>query len=173
MSDAQFWEQVGRVYVDSENVRENRQAWLKAFRSTRAQRHCLMTSEEAEEFRALPAESTVWCGCLNAEELDGVSVTTDRGVASWVAARYARLEGGTGFLVEASVRREDVMACVSRRGEHELLVLPEHVRERKIVDRISPARARRGPNAFAKDTGALRYAKKNAPLRRGVFIAAA
>jgi hypothetical protein len=134
LTDEQYWEQAGRLYVDSENVAETWPLWLLVFGSKRPGREQLMDADEREAMATLPESFTVWCGCTDARQLDGMSWTIERSVAQWFARRYESLRDERGMVVQGTARRDDVLAHFLRRKEAEVLLYPEKVTNRRVVE---------------------------------------
>jgi len=69
----------------------------------------------------LPAWIPVFQGHTN-ESHDGWSWTTNKSTAEWFAQRFADFEDATPVVTSGTVRRCDVLAFFTRRGENEILV---------------------------------------------------
>ena len=78
---------------------------------------------------ALPEQVEIFQGHTHRRD-DGWSWTTERAVAVWFAHRFALLEGARPRLSRAFVSRSNVTAYLLSRGESEVLVPPECVKER-------------------------------------------
>ena len=83
------------------------------------------TDEDSKEmYDKLPSEVKVYRGVLtddiNIDKL-GVSWTTDKKVAEMFALRFARL-GGTPWLMEGEVYKEDILYFTNAREESEVLI---------------------------------------------------
>jgi hypothetical protein len=126
--DDWWWKLVAEVWVDSENIRENREVWDVILRgdSRRGPSGAMMNDDEYAELRAMDETFTVWQGCTS-ERDDGWSWTIDKEKAEWFAERFAKLEHAGPRLREATVRRDDVIAYFTGRNESEILIDPEDV----------------------------------------------
>lgn len=125
----EFWQLVADVWTDSENVWQNAEAWRDLLERAGAdERRWMMDEEEADALAVMPDEITVWRGCIAGQNEDGFSWTIDREKAEWFAKRFASAQRGEGRVIEGRVKRVDVIAHFTGRGESEIVVLPENVR---------------------------------------------
>jgi hypothetical protein len=125
MNDAQYWELLGDIWVDSENIWQNEAAWLDCFHSTRPGSQGMMDDDERALLDTMPPKLTIYRGFTHPERVDGLSWTLNRERAEWFAHRLAR-EGNPRYLATAVVKTADVLAHFTGRGEEEIVVLPEH-----------------------------------------------
>ena len=83
------------------------------------------TDEDSKEmYDKLPSEVKVYRGVLTDDRLKynlGVSWTTDKKVAEMFALRFAKL-GGTPYLMEGEVNKEDILYFTNAREESEVLI---------------------------------------------------
>jgi hypothetical protein len=124
---AAYWDAVGSVWRDSENVHELwdswRRVWLGANRSHGIQgREHVMSRLDYEALQAMPDVIEIFHGEEHPDRI-GMSWTLDEGVARWFAKRFTR----AGRLYRGRVRKSDVIAYFTQRGEEEILVAPELV----------------------------------------------
>lgn len=129
MSDQEFWSLVANVWMDSENIRENYEAWDRLLRLDRSGQHHLMDDKDREGFAAIPVRGgwvTIWQGHTT-ERDDGWSWTMSREKAVWFARRFALMEGGQAVLTKGRIRKSRILAYFAGRGEEEVLAAPEHV----------------------------------------------
>ena len=127
MTDAEFWTGLRGVWIDSENIQAFAVEWADLWGSERGSREVLMTAEEAGLLAAMGDEFTVWQGHTT-ERTDGWSWTVNPATAKWFANRFAALEGGEAVVSRGRIRRSDVVAYFTSRGENEILVNPSSVR---------------------------------------------
>ena len=128
VTDAQWWELVAHVWIDSENIRELPDVWDSILRADRLGRHAMMHDYERKAFDELPAVIDVYQGCTDQRD-DGWSFTTKRETAVWFADRFALLEKAKPRLRTGQVAKTNVTAYLTRRNESEILVAPEFVIE--------------------------------------------
>jgi predicted ABC-type ATPase/DNA-directed RNA polymerase specialized sigma24 family protein/8-oxo-dGTP pyrophosphatase MutT (NUDIX family)/curved DNA-binding protein CbpA len=121
MSDEEFWENVGSIWVDSENIWQNQDVWSDILTSDRPGREKIMTAEELQDFNNLPDEITVYRGHIKGKNKDGLSWTTSEEKARWFANRLASGKD-VPEVAEGTVKKSDVIAHFTRRGESEIVV---------------------------------------------------
>lgn len=124
IDDATYWELVGSVWVDSENIWQNRQEWdvlLHGLREKDEAQH-MMDDEEREFLAQLPEQIKVYRGAVDQVNDDGLSWTLDEAKATWFARRFDREHLGEAVVVHGWVAKEDVLAYFGGRGESEIVV---------------------------------------------------
>lgn len=104
--------------VEFPNVDDNITApeFVRIFR--KAEKSLLMDDDELRQYLALPEQITVYRGIRGRGSLKALSWTIDIEQAEWFARRW----GKNGKVYSAIVRREDVLAVFTSRGESELVV---------------------------------------------------
>jgi len=116
-------DKIAEAYISEEfplNLFESWDVVLELFKSIEE-----TTDEDSKEtYDKLPSEVKVYRGVLtddiNIDKL-GVSWTTDKKVAEMFALRFARL-GGTPWLMEGEVYKEDILYFTNAREESEVLI---------------------------------------------------
>lgn len=145
MSDADYWELLGSIWTDSENIWQMEDLWLEYLDSDRGDRTQIMGISEtpddvaasnAKTYSELPSEVEVYRGFSLEERQQGLSWTTNRKVAEFFARRLSQ-QGDHPQIVHGRVSKSDVIACFNDRNEEELVVLPENV-EVFCVESIGP-----------------------------------
>jgi hypothetical protein len=129
MTDREYWEQLGGIWTQSENIWQNRDQWKKLLTSDRPERQFIMSEDERKAFAALPDEFNVYRGGHSRRNVRGLSWTLDSERAEWFANRL--LLGGQPVLLSGWVAKSDVIAHFLDRGEQEIVVLPENVKRQK------------------------------------------
>lgn len=132
LSDADYWRLVSEVWIDSENIVETAELWNTLLTSTRGERDAIMTEDERSRLAAMDTTLTIYQGHTDLRD-DGWSWTLNRDTAVWFAERFAMMEGGRAMLSTAVVERGDVYAYFTRRGENEILISSDCVKERTGV----------------------------------------
>ncbi len=124
----QYWELLGEVYIDSENVWQNRDEWLALLQVNLPGRE-MMTDEKdravftlAPEAGGLLDETVVYRGYRHEDGLDGFSWTLNKATAKWFARRFPH-QGGIATVATGKVARDNVIAYLTGRGELEILAL--------------------------------------------------
>lgn len=104
--------------VEFPNVDDNISAleFVKIFR--KAEKVLLMDDDELKQYLDLPDKLTVYRGIRGRGSLKALSWTTDRNQAEWFAKRWNK----GGQVYSATVKKEDVLAVFSSRGESEIVV---------------------------------------------------
>lgn len=129
MTDQEYWSLLGTIIVDSENLwqMDTLLRVLLVNPQRQPSRHLIMNQEEQDTLSALPDEFPVWRGC-QWKNRNGLSWTLDKEKAIWFAKRFnqkPRLHSGT-------VAKSDVIAHFLGRGEQEILVPHNKVRDKKL-----------------------------------------
>jgi hypothetical protein len=126
-----YWDLVGSVWVDSENIFESFSEWCELWGENSKDRVHAMNEDEREAFAALPDTITVYRGVSREDAIDGLSWTTDKQKALWFARRLNTKES-TPMLAKGKVSKQDVLAHFLGRNESEVVVLPDDVRNVKV-----------------------------------------
>ncbi len=126
--DKVYWELVGDVWVDTENPWQWGEDLRTILLADRPHREYIMDEDDRIALAAMPDEITVYRGYTPAvRNLRGWSWTTWRDKAKWFAQRFDTI-CGKGRVARGTVRKEDVIAFLNRRGESEILVDPQKVK---------------------------------------------
>jgi hypothetical protein len=124
LSDAEYWQLLGEVWMDSESLRDEQRLIAKHLTSDRPERHHLMTEEERAVLAGLPDQLTVYRGRKrNVKSVVGWSWTLSEEKGRWYACRFYE----PGYLVTGSVAKADVVAYFGRRNEAEVVASPKCV----------------------------------------------
>lgn len=123
IDDNTFWSLVSDVWIDTENAWQNIGSWSEIFASDRASQHSLMNEDELQLFHSLPDTLTIYRGCRRDINEDGLAWTLDEQRAHWFAERFSNDDG---VVLTRTVSKKDVVALFTRRGEQEVIVLPEY-----------------------------------------------
>ncbi len=115
----EYWEMVGDVWTACENIHQNLSLWRTTWQSREPGREHAMTDEEYKAHGCLGDETTVWRGTAHRRSIQGLSWTTDKAKAEWFARRFPAY--GAPLLATGTVKREDVLATILRRDEHEVV----------------------------------------------------
>jgi hypothetical protein len=124
LTDAEYWELLGGVYIDSENLRRHGTILHKLLTSNRPHREQMMNGRERAHFRKLSARITIYRGYAH-RNAAGWSWTLDKAKAVWFARRTL---AGKPQLATGKVKKKDVIAYFSRRKEKEIVVDPKKVK---------------------------------------------
>ena len=138
-----YWELLGEIWIDSENIFQNRDEWRDVLEQTyddeQKHWHHMSRPEDRVVFTLTPEKgglldhTLIFRGYSDEDGLDGFSWTLDRARAKWFARRRNR-EGQTPLVAEALVARADVLAYHTGRDEQEIVALPECVVVNKVEE---------------------------------------
>lgn len=128
MGDAEYWETLGNIWTDSENIWQNLEEWQEALTSERPCRTAIMSPEDQAVLEALPDTIHVYRGARTGFNEDGLSWTLSRDRAQWFALRGVREDDDEPVVIHGRVQKEDVVGYFSGRNEAEIVVAdPEDV----------------------------------------------
>jgi hypothetical protein len=120
MDDKQFWEELGSIWTDSENIWQNKSEWEDYLWSDRPDREYMMDENDREEFEKLPQTFTIYRGYTKGKNEDGFSYSLDKSKAEWFAARF----GGSKKDVKTVVaNKKDCLGYFNNRNEKEIIYL--------------------------------------------------
>lgn len=133
-TDEEYWDLLGSIWTDSENIRQNEGAWRLAMTSDRPGRDTMMDAEErAVLYEDLEWQVDVYRGFCYPGRERGMSWTHNRVVAKFFARRLAQHDQ-TKYLATGRVRRDKILAYFDGRSEYEVVVLPEDVKDIEITE---------------------------------------
>jgi hypothetical protein len=118
-SDGRYWELLGEIWVNSENIWQNLREWRGCLKSKRLNQHLFMSIEDFETFRILPEELTIYRGYGCEANMSGMSYTLILDKALWFAQRF----GQNGGVLKKQIKKEDAFAYMNSRGEQEIILL--------------------------------------------------
>ena len=64
----------------------------------------------------------------------GLSFTLNKDKAIWFAERFAQAGVSQAILIEAVVKRDDILSIFLNRDEEEVIVNPEDIKIKKIIE---------------------------------------
>ena len=114
---------LGEIWVEQENPNGDVNVSIKeAIRWFKmADKRYLMCPEDYDIYINLPDEIEVYRGVSRGREKDGLSYTRNKEKAEWFQGRFATDEN-KGFLIKATISKDDVLAYFNTRGEEELVI---------------------------------------------------
>ncbi len=139
LSDEDYWSAVADTWHYSDPQPLTAEQWRRLWLADRPGRGLVMTAGEREALVALPERVTVHRGVNFWNDAGGISWmswTRDRDTAHRVALRVPGYED-RGWVISGTVLRHRILALFHGRREWEIVVEPEHVRERSW-DRAEP-----------------------------------
>jgi len=137
LDDGTYWEQLGQLWTDSENIFEAEALWRRLLRepSRIASRELMMTVEEREYLDGLPDHITVYRGYSHPGRNNGMSWSLSRDVAHRFAFRFT--SDTPGKVVRREITKDEVIAYFEGRGEQEIVLAPR--RRQKGASKIKAA----------------------------------
>lgn len=115
-----YWELVGQVWRESENIFENPTAWEKLWGSTIDGRHACMSTKDLQIFNSLPKQLVVWRGASNKNGIAGLSWTLNENKAAWYARRF-RTDPNVPVVAKGLLLKRDILAYFGERHESEIV----------------------------------------------------
>lgn len=89
---------------------------LKLFK--KANKNLIMNSKEKIKMKSLPDEVKIYRGTHKKNNYKALSWTDNYESALWFSKRYS----GDGYVLEALIKKEDILACFNERNENELII---------------------------------------------------
>lgn len=127
LSGFAFSQMARSVWIDSESIGYNQDAWLALF-TEHIDAVAFMGPDDTAALAAMPLDAEgclqIFRGC-DPDALDGMSWTTDYDLAY----RFAHRRRSEPVLLTGRVARSDVLAYTDARSEAEVIVRPETVRD--------------------------------------------
>jgi hypothetical protein len=131
VTDKTYWEILGFVWKDSENLYQFHHKLPKLLRDPRPGRMAMMDEQEHQLLKVLPNRFVVYRGHQFKNKL-AFSWTLSQSKARWFALRFP----GRCAVIRASIRKQDVIAVFLERNEFEIVVDPQALTEIKTVGAI-------------------------------------
>jgi len=129
LTDRQWFELMGMVWVDSENLWQVQVRWFLRQKHGWA-RKWLGDADGATAVKALHPQMTVYRGCSKGNAI-GWSWTLDHQKAEWFAKRFA-FNGEEPTVLHGKIQRERIIAGIWSRGESEVICDPLQVRVERV-----------------------------------------
>lgn len=128
MSDKTFWELFGSVWIDSENLWQVKKLIKIVFSINRPGIENMMDESEKLFFESLPEEVVVYRGHQSVNK-NGYSWTLSYWKAKWFASRFNKSKNS---VAKGVVKKQDIIAALTRRGEFEIVLKPENIKQIKF-----------------------------------------
>jgi len=119
LPDAKYWSLLSSIWTDTENGWQNIEQWRELFGSSRPSRNFLMDEDEQFAFDNLSEKFTVFRGCQEGINEDGISWTLKREKAQWFANRFQK----DGVVLEKVINKQHAVALFIGRNESEVVVI--------------------------------------------------
>lgn len=121
VTPAKYWQMLSAIWIDSENIWQNKAVWRGLWKSLQPERENAMEPDELEALAKLPDDVRVYRGiCGPPCDKAGLSWTTDLQKAEYFSRRFQR-SGKTSRVIYGRVARKDIMAYLLSRGEFEVI----------------------------------------------------
>jgi len=132
MGDRDYWQALGSLWLETENLHEDQAEWIAALTASRPGRaQWLMDETERAALAGLDEQLTVYRGFRRPGKHLAPSWTLDRARAEWFARRP--LDRNKGYVATTTVAKSSVMAYFTGRGEQEIVLEPGHLPEPQIT----------------------------------------
>jgi hypothetical protein len=112
-----YWQLLTQVWIDTENQYAYLKDWKKLLSADRGDRNDMMNDEDKESLRLLPEEVTIYRGCQEGLNENGLSWTLDKSKAEFFANRF----GKKGIILERKIPKSEIVALLTVRGETEVI----------------------------------------------------
>jgi hypothetical protein len=130
VTDTQYWEMLGQLWADCENIWQNGVLWSIALHLPRKNRERIMNKKERAALAKLCPVFTLYRGSCAPDKMgSGMSWTLNREQAEWFAQRFNQGGKRDMYLHTATVKRKDVIAYLTVRNENEIVVMPENLND--------------------------------------------
>ena len=117
---SRFWDLVGHVWQESENIRQNLSKWKRLWGMRIEGRRACMSEKDISTFDALPEQIEVWRGTSYKRCIDGLSWTLDQEKAICFAQRFCA-RPRVPLVAKGIVNKGDVLAYFGERNESEIV----------------------------------------------------
>jgi hypothetical protein len=138
MSDRDYWQALGSLWLDTENLHEYQDEWVDALTANRPGRaQWLMDGNENAVLAGLDDQVTVHRGFRRPGRHLAPSWTLDRARAEWFARRAVD-RGTGGYLATVTVPKSSVIVYFAGRNEQEIVLDPGQLPEPRIATVTGP-----------------------------------
>jgi hypothetical protein len=116
LSDRDYWQALGSLWLETENLYEYEDAWLEALTAGRPGRtQWLMDTSNRDRLTGLSETPTVYRGFAPPGSYRAPSSSLSRSRAEWFAGRAGRSGAATGMIPRSSAGRLPVLSARQRR----------------------------------------------------------
>lgn len=139
MSDLGYWQALGSLWLETENLHEDQDEWVAALTASRPGRaEWLLDETERAVLAGLDEQVTVYRGYRRPGRHLAPSWTLDRARAEWFAKRAIDSHSSGGYLATATVPKACVIAYFAGRGEQEIVLDPDQLPEPQVTTVMGP-----------------------------------
>ena len=144
LSDREYWEVLGGIWIGTENLHDDQEQWLGTLTAHRPGRASwLMDDADRARLAELGEEVTIYRGFARPGGYRAPSWSLSRSRAEWFASRAALTSPDRrGYLATTRFPRSQVLAYTNGRGEHEIILDPATLQAVRVTAIPQPTWAR-------------------------------
>jgi hypothetical protein len=144
LSDREYWEALGSIWIETENLHEDQAQWLGALTAHRPGRaRWLMDDADRATLAELGEEVTIYRGFARPGDYHAPSWSLSRSRAEWFADRAALTSPDRrGYIAITRLLKSQVLAYTNGRGEREIILDPATLKAVRVTALPQPAWAR-------------------------------
>lgn len=130
LSDQEYWEALGSIWIETENLHADQEQWLQALTAVRAGRaRWLMDEADRARLAKLGEEVAIYRGFARPGSYRAPSWSLSRPKAEWFANRAALTSPDRqGYLATTTLPKSQVLAYTNARNEREIIIHPATLR---------------------------------------------
>ena len=144
LSDREYWEALGSIWIGTENLHDDQEQWLQTLTAHRPGRAAwLMDDADRATLADLGVELTIYRGFARPGSYRAPSWSLSRSRAEWFANRAALTSPDRqGYLATIRLPKSQVLAYTNGRGEHEIILDPATLQAVRVTAISQPTWAR-------------------------------
>jgi len=144
LSDQEYWEALGSIWIETENLHDDQEQWLGALTAHRPGRASwLMDDADRATLAELGEEVTIYRGFARPGSYRAPSWSLSRSRAEWFANRAALTSPDRrGYRATTRLPKSRVLAYTNGRGEREIILDPATLRTVSMTTVPQPTWAR-------------------------------
>lgn len=144
LSDREYWEVLGSIWIETENLHDDQAQWLGALTARRPGRASwLMDNADRATLAELGEVVTIYRGFARPGSYRAPSWSVSRSRAEWFASRAALTSPDRqGYLATTRLPKSRVLAYTNGRGEHEIILDPATLQAVRVTTVAQPTWAR-------------------------------
>lgn len=144
LSDQEYWEALGSIWIGTENLHDDQGQWLRALTARRPGRaRWLMDDADRATLAELGEEVRIYRGFARPGSYRAPSWSLSRSRAEWFASRAALTSPDRqGYLATTRLPKSQVLAYTNGRGENEIILDPATLQAVRVTAIPQPTWAR-------------------------------
>ncbi len=144
LSDQEYWEALGSIWIGTENLHDDQEQWLGALTAHRPGRaRWLMDNADRATLAELGEEVMIYRGFARPGSYRAPSWSLSRSRAEWFANRAALTSPDRrGYLATTRLPKSQLLAYTNGRGEHEIILDPATLQAVRVTTVPQPIWAR-------------------------------